>query len=574
MNMKNLKHSILFNLIVFCGLSSVPTSYLRAAETEAPTNLSGAPVADASAKTTGTDTISDDFAKLASNLSTDDVESVAIHNNGRMKPLYSLARETNLFLTGQYSKWGLSPVQFYLGLILFEKSESLKFLNIRDIDLRERLGLLKSEKLFSIEEIEHSPLSAMAEPLVSKQQSNARSLTPSEKSTLEAYQQLWVAKQVLSGSHFLEALDFSFGKAKNQDVIDKGKGLLQALATRADPSTVTQLGRELKLASVLQEMPESFRSQVTHLDAEVFYLKTRLFFIAAICFFALGGFLLFAPVNFNGFNQKIRWLALIPLVLSGAGFATRVWITGFAPVTNMYGTMLWVSFGVGLFSLILFYLYQNRMLTGLLWMGSGLVLLIAESMPLILSPDMDPIVAVLRSNLWLTIHVLTITISYAAFTITMLIGNVSIIRSLWKKEDQKFQREYAHAAYRMVQLGVFLLSVGIVLGGIWADYSWGRFWGWDPKETWALIADLGYIAILHARFIGWLGPYGLLMASPFAYLLVIMAWYGVNFILATGLHSYGFSSGGTKAVVAFVLVQLAVIAVAGGAKLLRKKSSV
>lgn len=102
------------------------------------------------------------------------------------------------------------------------------------------------------------------------------------------------------------------------------------------------------------------------------------------------------------------------------------------------------------------------------------------------------------------------------------------------------------------------LTAGIILGGIWADYSWGRFWGWDPKETWALIADLGFLAILHARYVGWVNDFSLLAWSSVAYLFVVMAWYGVNFILAAGLHSYGFSSGGAYAIAAFVITQITV----------------
>jgi ABC-type transport system involved in cytochrome c biogenesis permease subunit len=169
---------------------------------------------------------------------------------------------------------------------------------------------------------------------------------------------------------------------------------------------------------------------------------------------------------------------------------------------------------------------------------------------------MDPIVAVLRSNFWLTIHVLTITISYAAFTIAMLLGNFALIRTLLGKSGSGLNKTLGHFSYRMIQLGVFLITVGIILGGVWADYSWGRFWGWDPKETCALIADLGYLMILHARFVGWLKDFGILFCSTAAYLLVIMAWYGVNFILASGLHSYGFSSGGTLLVVSFLSAQL------------------
>jgi ABC-type transport system involved in cytochrome c biogenesis permease subunit len=130
-------------------------------------------------------------------------------------------------------------------------------------------------------------------------------------------------------------------------------------------------------------------------------------------------------------------------------------------------------------------------------------------------------------------------------------------------------RNLVHLAYRAIQLGVFLLTTGIILGGWWADYSWGRFWGWDPKESWALIADLGFIAILHARYVGWLNNFAILAAAPIAYLLVVMAWYGVNFILAAGLHSYGFSSGGATIVAVFVSVQLTIFAAGVGAKRFR-----
>jgi ABC-type transport system involved in cytochrome c biogenesis permease subunit len=200
-------------------------------------------------------------------------------------------------------------------------------------------------------------------------------------------------------------------------------------------------------------------------------------------------------------------------------------------------------------------LYRNKSVLGLMLLGTGAILLLTEKTPLVLSPDLDPIVAVLRSNLWLSTHVTTITISYAAFTIAMILGNVALVRSLFSDPSPSFIAAYSHYAYRMIQLGCFLLTVGIILGGVWADYSWGRFWGWDPKETWALIADLGFLAILHARYAGWVNQFWLLAWCPVAYLLVIMAWYGVNFILAAGLHSYGFSSGGALMVTTFVLFQ-------------------
>src|SRR5690606_6340745 len=109
------------------------------------------------------------------------------------------------------------------------------------------------------------------------------------------------------------------------------------------------------------------------------------------------------------------------------------------------------------------------------------------------------------------------------------------------KDEKRIKDKIAESAqgiYRLLQVGVVLLTAGTIVGGIWADYSWGRFWGWDPKETWAFIALLGYLIILHGRVAGWLRNYGLAAASVVAFSLVIMAWYGVNFVLGAGLHTY------------------------------------
>jgi hypothetical protein len=91
---------------------------------------------------------------------------------------------------------------------------------------------------------------------------------------------------------------------------------------------------------------------------------------------------------------------------------------------------------------------------------------------------------------------------------------------------------------------------------VWADYSWGRFWGWDPKEVWALVALLGYLAVLHARFAGWVSHRGLAALAVFCFSLIVMAWYGVNFVLGAGLHSYGFGGGGRGWVFSALAIQM------------------
>ena len=98
--------------------------------------------------------------------------------------------------------------------------------------------------------------------------------------------------------------------------------------------------------------------------------------------------------------------------------------------------------------------------------------------------------------------------------------------------------------YRSIQAATLMLVIGTILGGLWADVSWGRFWSWDRKEVWALITLFIYLAILHGRYVRLLGEFTLAVGSVLGALAIIMAWYGVNFVLGSSLHGYGSGSGG------------------------------
>jgi ABC-type transport system involved in cytochrome c biogenesis permease subunit len=176
--------------------------------------------------------------------------------------------------------------------------------------------------------------------------------------------------------------------------------------------------------------------------------------------------------------------------------------------------------------------------------------------------SIDPLVPVLRDNFWLTVHVLTITLSYAAFALAMGFGHILLFRYARDPRSARTDATMHFWLYRVLQLGVLLLAAGTILGGVWANYSWGRFWGWDPKETWALIALLCYLVTLHGRLAGWWTQFGLVVASVVCFLAVLMAWYGVNFVLGKGLHSYGFGIGGETYVATFVIADLLFVAFA------------
>lgn len=491
-----------------------------------------------------------------------------VQNNGRIKPFLSMVRETALFLSGKYNFQGLSPNAFYFTLLMVPQSENWAFIEVRSPDLRQSLGFARDKRYFSVKELGATNLFNLAESLQQKEQINRRTLTELENKTLEAANQLFLAQEIMQGQHLSAALDLQLPSASlstpsaanspHQNTVVPLENLRDQLA--AGLSEAQQIEAKNIRQGLLTKIPPTESDTLAEkIDLENIYTRLQPFLWAAWLSLILSLTFFWQNKNQKLSRSSLNLILVLPLLFEIVGFAIRIRITGFAPVTNMFGTMLWVGFGVGLFSTLLFYVYKHYLLTSLLQFSVFLVLLLAHSIPLVLSPDMDPIVAVLRSNFWLTIHVLTITISYAAFTISMLLGNIAIVRLLFGKADANFVKVYSHFTYRTIQLGVFLLTAGIILGGVWADYSWGRFWGWDPKETWALIADLGFLVLLHARYIQWVSPLGLMVFSPVAYLLVIMAWYGVNFILAAGLHSYGFSSGGAQIVTLFVLIQLGLI---------------
>jgi ABC-type transport system involved in cytochrome c biogenesis permease subunit len=247
---------------------------------------------------------------------------------------------------------------------------------------------------------------------------------------------------------------------------------------------------------------------------------------------------------------------LISLGFQLAGFVLRVTIAGRAPVANMYETVIFVAFMSAIFALILAAVYRSRViaLAGALVATLGLIL--ADQMPLALDPKISPMVPVLRTNFWLTVHVLTIVASYAGGTLAWGLGNVTLAMLALGKGTRETLKTLSQFTYRAMQIAVLLLATGTLLGGCWAAESWGRFWGWDPKEVGALIALICYVIPLHARYIGWVQDFGLAVSAVLCYASIILSWYVVNFLLASGLHSYGFSAGGALGVLWASLVNI------------------
>jgi ABC-type transport system involved in cytochrome c biogenesis permease subunit len=188
------------------------------------------------------------------------------------------------------------------------------------------------------------------------------------------------------------------------------------------------------------------------------------------------------------------------LSIQAYGFIVRMQIAGRPPVTNMYESVIWVGFGIAAIALLFelntrarYYLLAAAPL-------SVLCLVMADSLPAVLDASINPLVPVLRDNFWLSVHVPTITLSYASFALAMGLGHILLANYAFTPQAQSRISSLSKLNYRVLQVGVLLLTTGVILGGIWAHFSWGRFWGWDPKETWALIA---LFAILHRCMGDW-----------------------------------------------------------------------
>jgi cytochrome c-type biogenesis protein CcsB len=263
--------------------------------------------------------------------------------------------------------------------------------------------------------------------------------------------------------------------------------------------------------------------------------------------------------GFSGwkFLYGASWAAFLAgLAALGGGFALRVAIAGRPPVSNMYESVLFVGFGAAVFGLVFEILWRGKYVLLAASVAATLALMLADHCPLILDPSIRPLEPALRSSFWMIAHAMTVTLSYSAFGLALGVGNITLTSYLVRSSNRALVEKLSRLTYRAIQAGVLLLAFGIFLGCVWADYSWGRFWDWDPKEVWALVSLLGYLAVLHAHFVGWIGHRGLAAAAVVCFSLVIMTWYGVNFVLGVGLHSYGFGGGGQGYVYPAVVIQL------------------
>ena len=261
-------------------------------------------------------------------------------------------------------------------------------------------------------------------------------------------------------------------------------------------------------------------------------------------------------------------LTTLAFVIHVLGLVVRIWIQGRPPVTNLYSSSIFISLGAVFFGLIFERIYRNGIGTASACIVGFGSLVIAHGFfgmtdGLDSSGDtMEMLQAVLDTNFWLATHVVCITLGYVAMFVAGSLAIIYLLRGILDRRfDKKTGRSISSMIFGITCFAVIFSFVGTMLGGIWADDSWGRFWGWDPKENGALLIVIWSAIVLHARFGGLAKDRGIAALAIFGNIVTSWSWFGTN-LLGEGLHNYGFSEAGFIALMWFVASQLLFIAIA------------
>ena len=479
---------------------------------------------------------------------------IPIQHNGQVKSFDAFSRQTVTLIAGKETWKGQPSLSLVLKALTDQDAAGdTPWIKINHKELISQLGLPEDRHFFSYNEI--LPAAGKIEALVRSSKSKRdRDIRPSmlEQKAESLFTAMMEVKHLLSG--------------ESVTVIPPVEGDVWASPYRSLGPMAAQFRQIIKLFGeekyadfeaktgawinqAHQAAQEKYRQKV---NLEVLYLNLRPFEWAWIAYLA-AFLLLIAPRRFPFCRAAGIGALALAIAFHTLGLALRVIILSRPPVSNMYESMVYMNWVLMAAAIIFSVIKRNTTAAAVGSLISAIIMIYGDLLPI--DTSLEVLVPVLRSNYWLTIHVMTIVSSYGVFGLAMGLGHRHLILDMRGKFSKNEEEQSAQLIYRVIQIGVLLIGIGTTLGGVWANESWGRFWGWDPKETWALITFLGYIVVIHLRLTNKLKPFALALCSILGFLLVLMTWYGVNFVLGRGLHSYGQGSGGMMWVIYYLVFE-------------------
>lgn len=309
--------------------------------------------------------------------------------------------------------------------------------------------------------------------------------------------------------------------------------------SRADKSLQDIKDYQVKVGGKVIPSANKIKFEILFNKANFFKRLTPIYLLAGLALLVFVFIRLMRPkVNMNFAFKSVYTINILAFILHTIGLGIRWYISGHAPWSNTYESLVYIAWSLSLSGII--FSRTSAISLSLTSILAGVTLFVAHLSSI--DPQITTLQPVLNSY-WLTIHVSVITASYGFLGLGALLGMFTLILMLFKKSNNndELSKNIAEACRineMSLILGLFLLTAGTFLGGVWANESWGRYWGWDPKETWSLVTILIYSAVVHMRLVPMLNSqYWFGVATMFSYSSVIMTYFGVNFYLS-GMHSY------------------------------------
>ncbi|HEY7120295.1 MAG TPA: cytochrome c biogenesis protein CcsA [Tepidisphaeraceae bacterium] len=496
---------------------------------------------------------------------------------GRVQPYDSLARNALKVLRGRESallieekngekeETKIQPVPWLLNVFAdTEVSHKYKIFVIDHPDLKSLLGLSEKEKYFSAEDLapNFQKFVEQVQPAAEIRKNDAHRLSQYQNALLELADRVTLYRTLgeYPGLHIVPP-----PAGSKSDWIT----LAQVAQTAHDSGVSDPIAQAFVrcVSAYGQDNPQEFNRNVADYEKlvdqklpkdsvraayESWFNRFDPFVISIV--FYIGVFI-FAALSWVGFSRPLSrtafWVLGLAMVIHTFGLASRIYMSGRPPVTNLASSAIFIGWGMVVFSICLELIYKNGVGSVLAAIAGFPTLIIAQRLSLD-GDTMKVLQAVLDTNIWLATHVVCITMGYAATFLAGLIGITYVTTGVFTPcATPEFRKTIGRMMYGITCFALLFSFVGTILGGIWADQSWGRFWGWDPKENGAVLIVLANAIFLHARWGGLVKERGMANLAIFGNIVTAWSYFGTN-MLGVGLHSYGFMASAVVWLLLFI----------------------
>jgi len=500
--------------------------------------------------------------------------------NGRIKPMSTEALDILHKMASTDSLYGLNATQIMLGILADSRTwENVKIIKIKNKKIKKILGLAENTKYISFAEI----FNKQGLYKLTKEIDAANAKSPAQRGTFdkdvirldERLNIFYLVTQGIFSKFIPKPNDPSNTWYDHRSILmepwveNETKDLLYSYFSglqeginnntwdKADQALVKLKRNQIKYGADI--LPSQ-----TQIQVEVLFNKLQIFKNLISVYFVLGLIILFFAIisiffekNYPFLKKIFFYFLLFAFLAHSGGVLMRWYISNHAPWSDTYESLIYIGWSTLLAGLIVF--RKSLLSLAAASILGGVIMLVAHLS--FISPQITTLVPVLKSY-WLSIHVSVITASYGFLGLGALLGFISLILMIARKESNKERvdlqiRQLSAVNEISLIIGLSLLTIGNFIGGVWANESWGRYWGWDPKETWSFISIVVYTIVLHLRFIPKLNSvYVFSVASVISFASIIMTYFGVNFYLS-GLHSY--ASGDNIPVPNFVYYAIVIV---------------